>query len=73
MDLGDAVVLEGLDGFYNVDNGTAGTDANISRRGIEMVGDSADGGFAFGGFDICHCRDCGGGGGERGGGGGGGG
>lgn len=58
MNLGDAVVLERLDGFYDVDNGTAGTDANITRRGIEMVGDSADGGIAFGGFNICHWKDC---------------
>ena len=59
-DLGDAVVLEGLDSFYDVDNRTAGPNANISCRGIEMVGDSAFGSIAFGGFDICHRNDCGG-------------
>lgn len=60
VDLGDAVVLQRLDGFYNVNNSTAGTNANILRRGIEMVGDSPDGSIAFGGFNVCHWNDCGG-------------
>lgn len=60
VDLGDTVVFERFDGFYDVNNSTAGTDAHVSRRGIEMVGDSADGGVAFGGFNICHWKDCGG-------------
>lgn len=60
VDLGDAVVLQRLDGFYDVNNSTAGTNANILRRGIEMVGDSADCSIAFGGFNVCHWNDCGG-------------
>lgn len=57
VNLGDAVVLEGLYGFNDVNNRTARTDANISRRGIEMVGHRADGGIAFGSFNICHWID----------------
>ena len=42
------------DGFDDVDDGRAGADADVAERGVEMVGDGADGGVAFGGFDVGH-------------------
>ena len=47
-------MVEALDGFYNVDDGTAGADANVSRRGGEVVFYGEVGGGAFGGFNWVH-------------------
>ena len=46
--------VEGADGVYDVDDCRAGADANVGEGGGEVVCDCADGGGAFGGFDVGH-------------------
>jgi len=45
---------EFLEFFDDVDDGTAGADADVGVGGREVVGDGAAGGVAFGGFDVDH-------------------
>lgn len=60
VDLRDAVVLQGLDGFDDVDDGAAGPDAHVLGRGVEVVRHGAAGGVAFGRFDVGHGEGSGG-------------
>ena len=45
---------EPLDGFDDVDDGAAGTDADVGCGWGEVVFDGEVGGRAFGGFDGVH-------------------
>jgi len=54
------VDAEGLDGFDDVDDCAAGSDADEAGLGVEVVFYGAVGGVAFCGFDVGHCSVAGG-------------